>query len=185
MKSILLFTVLFCINISFSQSTTEKYNSLMERYEYFDNNGTMIGYKKYNSLMEQWEYYPLNSKTNTNSRYTNSDYIDPYKGTNDLIYKGLEMKQNKYDYNRKLIADKIYNISEFFNIFYNNQQIPKISQKMGTVNQLYKSFNDGIAQINAMNADLSNTSTTNEILNWLEQFNTRLNAISQEIINSK
>lgn len=46
MKKYLLL-LLLCSSV-YSQTSTEKYNSYQNRYEYFDNNGNMTGYKVYN-----------------------------------------------------------------------------------------------------------------------------------------
>lgn len=87
---ILFIYLLFCIS-SYSQTRTEKYNSLYERYEYFDQNGQMVGYKKYNSLLGQWEYYE--TKTNSTKKY--GEYIQPIDI--GLLERTLAAKQARYD----------------------------------------------------------------------------------------
>ena len=57
MRYLILFLFLVITNLSNAQSVTQKYNSLYNRYEYFDETGNMIGYKTYNSLLKQWEFY--------------------------------------------------------------------------------------------------------------------------------
>ena len=55
-KKFTLLALLF-ITLMFSQrpSSTEKWNPTQERYEYFDSNGKITGYKKYNNYTQQWE----------------------------------------------------------------------------------------------------------------------------------
>lgn len=50
--SLFFFTILFSAQLP---SSTEKWNSTLERYEFFDSNGEITGYKKYNSYKKQWE----------------------------------------------------------------------------------------------------------------------------------
>lgn len=52
----ILLAVMVCM-VANAQSLTQKYNSLMDRTEFFDSYGHMVGYAKYNKLMERIEYY--------------------------------------------------------------------------------------------------------------------------------
>lgn len=92
-KYLVLFLLAFTTStICVAQTYTEKYNSLYNRYEYFDSQGNLIGYKKWNSLYERWEYHeekPQQSQRNY------GEYVQPYDM--DLIYKALELKQRQYD----------------------------------------------------------------------------------------
>jgi len=92
MKNIILILLLLILSSVNAQKTTKKYNSLQERYEYFDQNGNMIGYEKYNSLMEQWEYFST-SRSQSKSGYSNpQSNFDP-----ELAMKVLQAKQRRYD----------------------------------------------------------------------------------------
>ncbi|NDW11269.1 hypothetical protein [Dysgonomonas sp. 520] len=58
------FLLLFLIVISYTtlnaQSSTKKYNNILNRDEYFDSKGNMTGYDIYNSILGQWEHYSTN-----------------------------------------------------------------------------------------------------------------------------
>lgn len=97
MKKLILSALLLITINCFSQTTSEKWNSLYERYEYRDNNGNLVGYKRYNSLNGSWEY----TNVNNYSQYDNSGY------NNNLILldKALAAKQERYD-NNKVFYDK-------------------------------------------------------------------------------
>jgi len=88
--SLLLISFFFCVS-TYSQTITEKYNSLYERYEYFDQNGKMVGHKKYNSYLGQWEYYE--TKTNSTSKY--GEYNQPIDF--NILERSLAAKQASYD----------------------------------------------------------------------------------------
>lgn len=93
MKIFSLLILLFSFSISIAQTQTEKYNSYLERYEYFNSKGTMIGYKKYNSYLEQWEYTDLNSSNSSSSYYDN---IPVYEPNYELINQVLAKKEANY-----------------------------------------------------------------------------------------
>ena len=99
-KILLIFLVISISQISYSQSVVEKYNSLYNRYEYFDSSGNMIGYKTYNSLYNQWEYYDVKGKR----RETDfGKYVPPVNL--ELVARVLAQKQARYDnlsYEQKL-----------------------------------------------------------------------------------
>ena len=42
---------------SYSQNSTQKYNSYLERTEFFDSSGNMVGYAKENTYLNRIEYY--------------------------------------------------------------------------------------------------------------------------------
>lgn len=89
MKNIYLL-LLFFISINlYSQTSTEKWNSYLNRYEYFDSNNNMIAYKTYNSYLKQWETYTVNNKS-----------YEPQSNVNiPLTQQVLATKQKKYDSN--------------------------------------------------------------------------------------
>lgn len=94
MKKLILTFLLILSFSGYSQTTTKKYNNLMERYEYYNSSGVMIGYEEYNSLMEQWEYTDLSEKSNSRVH----DYGEPVSTfDSDLAFKVLQAKQNRYD----------------------------------------------------------------------------------------
>lgn len=172
---VIIMTVFTCGNV-YSQTKTKKYNSLMERYEYFDSSGSMIGYEKYNSLMERWEYFDIKSKNNSN-KY--GDYIKPVNTA--LIAKGLEAKQNRYDNNVSIIQSKITFIDDAFQLYFKYQRNPEIAKRITTIKDLHSSFIEGVGQIKGY--DFSSNATTQNVLNWLKQYETKLNNIASQIKN--
>jgi len=93
MKLFITLLTLFVTTSCFSQNLVEKYNSLYERYEYYDSRNNLVGYKKYNSLRDSWEYYEVGA-----SSYSGG-YQPPQVLDYDLLYKALMYKQNQYDTN--------------------------------------------------------------------------------------
>jgi hypothetical protein len=150
-----LFALLFCVYgvSSIAQTTTEKYNSLMSRYEYYNSSGTMIGYKTYDSLMQTWNYYEVKQPTQTQSTY---QYVEPVNLK--LVNQALASKQARYDNNTKSVQDAI-------NILRNNVNNSAYSQTVK--NNCISAFNEKcVAVLNANTYDYTNSKTT-EIINWL------------------
>lgn len=84
------------VQISFSQTSSKRYNSYLNRYEYFDGYGNMTGYEKWNSYKNQWDYYAVN-----NSNVYNRKPIELAPVTSnvdiDLVNKALAENQRRYD----------------------------------------------------------------------------------------
>lgn len=80
-----------------SPSSTEKWNSTLKRYEYFDSNGKITGYKKYNNYNAQWEIIDF-QKNPESYRGGNSAYSDgPGKrSVPDLEYPSLSASDIEY-----------------------------------------------------------------------------------------
>ena len=101
MKNSLLFCFLFlCFSFVYCQTTfTKKYNSILERYEYFDSSNTLIGYQKYNTIMDVWEYTDLTTTNKTNSgRYIVHDYGTPRSNFDaNLALQALAYRQANYN----------------------------------------------------------------------------------------
>lgn len=144
----------FVIDIE-AQNYTSKYNSLLERYEYFDSNGNMIGYKKWNSLYDRWEY---TDKSQQNNR---SRYESPYNL--DLIQKAVIHKQQQHDRNLDLIYDKL---DEIYETLDNVVDIKgKLSnQELEEVTKFEKEVNE------TCRCDLSNTGNVRKIILWLNNW---------------
>lgn len=147
-KLIFLIVLSFSIN-SFSQTSTEKWNSLYERYEYFDSNGTMVGYKKYNSLYERWEYYDLKANNS-----------QPSLGNLDLARKVLSEKQAAYDYNLAKIKTYVVECRKALDSSNMNATLVQNIKDSFNANYLMPYYNKGY--------DLSSDETTNKIIEWLQ-----------------
>lgn len=159
MKNILYFTILlFSLNLS-AQSYTKKYNDLYNRYDYFNNNGTLIGYKYYDDLYQVWKYKDL-------SQVPTSSYIKPIN--TELVGKVLNAKQQKYDAN----VEKIYNtINEIRNKVYNLNLDPEV------IESVWAKFNSQCLDvIDRKKFDYSSSTNTNTVMNFMyESINNIIN----------
>ncbi|WP_026978443.1 hypothetical protein [Flavobacterium tegetincola] len=165
MKIYYLLFLLFTTN-SFSQSVTEKWNNLNNRYEYFDSYGNMKGYKKYNSVKKQWEYYDLNNS---------NKYVPPELGNIELARSVLKSRQTKYDANYKRIKETASSAYKYFQDYiassikeYNEEKNSDKSSKlwMNMFIRYHRDYDD-VAKNNGY--DYSSMSTTNNVIDWLNK----------------
>lgn len=98
MKKYYLLVLLLISALMFSQTSTKKYNSLMERYEHFDSNGNLTGYEAYNKYNQQWEYFSADQYYGVGKKKRS----DPYKELNDNQDKTIAylMSLQKSDTNK-------------------------------------------------------------------------------------
>lgn len=102
-------TLCFLSFYSWSQSMTSKYNSLYKRYEYFDSDGQMVGYKQWNSLHKQWEYFDSSS----NKRKTDyGNYVSPIDL--GLVSQALTQRQKRYNSNVQKVKNHLSFIYDGF-----------------------------------------------------------------------
>ncbi|MFD2726285.1 hypothetical protein [Hyunsoonleella rubra] len=105
LKLLMFFLLFFSLTVGYSQSVVQKYNSLYNRYEYFDGSGNMIGYKTYNSLMKQWEFY----SSDDNTRKTDfGKYVSPINL--NLAASTLRNRQARYDANREMVINYLVDL---------------------------------------------------------------------------
>ncbi len=105
LKSLMFVLLFFSLTIGHSQSVVQKYNSLYNRYEYFDDSGNMIGYKTYNSLLKQWEFY----SSDNNTRKTDfGKYVSPINLK--LVTSTLRNRQARYDANREIVLNYVIDL---------------------------------------------------------------------------
>ena len=140
MKKLLFVICILLASNSYSQSTIKKYNSLQNRYEYFEN-GRMVGYEKYNSLKKQWEYY------STKKRQTSNSYGEPISTFDaDLAYKVLAKKQAEFDYTQGLIDENIRKlgkkVSDFTQRISNTELQDEFQRIMNLKGNLYLDDNE-------------------------------------------
>lgn len=149
MRVVVLF--LFVCVSAYSQTISEKWNSLDNRYDYTDNNGNLVGYKRYNSLDERWEY--------TNVNTSNTPY-NPYGNNLQLINETLSIKQNRYDNN----AARIHNFLNSIREQLNNSTVDK-----NLIQKIKNRFNSEYINVyNTTKYDLSSNATTNNVIQWLK-----------------
>ncbi len=157
MKKVLLF---FAVSLSLSiqaQSYTEKWNDLYNRYEYFNNQGRMIGYKYYDDLYRVWKYKDLSDSPN-------SSYIDPIN--TKLVNRALASKDTRYSVNVQKIQNAITTIFE------SNKSTSDHGLRTAIDNRYQ---NEIVKVINSKNYDYSSSSITNQVLNYIYKTANRIN----------
>ncbi|WP_336715563.1 hypothetical protein [Chryseobacterium mucoviscidosis] len=157
MKKIFVSVMLLVGVFSFSQSVTERYNSLSRRYEYFNSSGNIIGYKQYNNLTRQWEYYDLKSTEYQRQPRQYGEYIQP--NNLGLIERALQQKQQNYDKNFQFVKSKIeYMIND----------IRKWDIDTNVKYQIITQFKDAISKnLDSRDIDYGSNQQTNIVIEWL------------------
>lgn len=154
MKNIILVTfLLISLNI-FSQTSTEKWSSLNNRYEYFDSSGYMTGYKEYNSLMGTWDYYSEKQRPRQNQY---NPIVNPIN--ENLVRQVLSSKQARYDGNVTRVRNAIADITDKMNAL-------EISVERNE-SMIERLNNEYVNVISGKNYDYSSQNVTNQIINWL------------------
>lgn len=179
MKKIL-FSILFLlvVQISFSQTSSKRYNSYLNRYEYFDGYGNMTGYEKWNSYKNQWEYYSVN---NTNAYNKKPIELAPVTSNVDtgLINNVLATKQKQYDNNYSAIKGKIDYIYSIFDNFDIYSEYPQVAFFKEEISISYKVFQQTIKRY--QNSDIGNSSIARNYINDLDYTERELNKIINKI----
>ena len=155
---ILTISLCFCLN-GYSQTLTKKYNSLNNRYEYFDSQNVLIGYQFYDTLDKSWKYYEIPKKQNR--------YIYPIN--TNLVNQALSAKQSRYDYNISKIDETIDDIG-------NN--ILELDLDESKIQVILNKFNNSLDKLSKSKPNYSSTSVTQNIINWL--YSEANNIIGQE-----
>lgn len=140
-----------------AQNTVERYNELMNRYEYFNSSNNMIGYKTYNKLRAQWEYYSLEQQTQQ-QEYT---YNQPYN--TNLINQALSQKQKNWSYNVQQIKNTIDNA---FRKFDDYEEAVEMKNELRVV----------LKKLESQNYDYSSNDITRKVIN-------HINASARYILN--
>ena len=82
MKKVLLILLLFISTHICGQNYSQKFNKLLDRIEFFDSYGRMVGYAKYNSILGQLEYYDAYGSLLKTEKYNEllnrKEIHDPY-----------------------------------------------------------------------------------------------------------
>lgn len=107
MKKIVILSLLSLGLMVSAQSRIEKYNSTLKRYEYYDGDGNLIGYKKYNNLSNQWEYFQEND-TQYRKRDRSTGMDELLKSQDETYRALLEIKRQQ----AQAEADRIIAIRE-------------------------------------------------------------------------
>jgi len=141
-QKIFLSTCLFLSSISYSQTSTEKWNSLSRRYEYFDQRGYMTGYKEYNSLGGTWDYYSTNEKPRLNQynpvvNPVNIELIGQVLASKQARYNaGGHSNGNSYNSKRRYVNEMIHSNDRALN----NKDIKKYEEITNISSSIGKDF---------------------------------------------
>lgn len=101
--SLFFFTILITAQ---RPSSTEKWNATLERYEFFDSNGKITGYKKYNSYKRQWEIIDF-QKNPESYRGGNNAYADgPIKRNSSEVELNTSLSASDIEYAKALGQSK-------------------------------------------------------------------------------
>jgi len=161
MKKLFLLLILQICLQSNAQTLTEKYNSIMNRYEYFDSEGKLVGYKVYDNLGAQWKYYD-SSKTKNNP--TNS-YIQPINL--NLLNKSLSSIQQRYNLNTTKVQEAINDIAT---------RITNLKLEADTYEIVKFRFDKSLEYLNSQKFDYTKNVVTQNAIKYLyDQVNNEIN----------
>jgi hypothetical protein len=145
------FLFLFLFISVYSQTYTEKYNSLNNRYEFFNSSGSMIGYKFYNSLNQRWETYMTNTSDNSTPI---QNQFNP-----NLAIKALSIRQGKYDTNLARVNEFIESLkTRLYNSTFDATTVQNIRFRFNS------EFTSQVSKY-----DLSSSATTQKVIQWLDE----------------
>lgn len=138
--------MLLLTSISYAQSYTEKYSTFNNRYEYFNSQGTMVGYKYYDSFNNNWVYKDLTEKPK-------STYIEPIN--TKLVQRTLTSLDSRYDDNVRKVKNAIDDIENEVNKLPNSKNI------------IYRFKNETLKTVNSTKMDYSRSSTANTVIDFM------------------
>jgi hypothetical protein len=146
--TLLLTAILFSLQV-YSQTMYEKYNNYLNRYEYFDTYGQMIGYKTYNAYTKTWEYYKSGQTDNDMHLTETARYVG-----------GVQAQlQARYEYNHKRLTNSIEALAF---------RVSNSSYSDYVKENSLKFFNEKcINGLNSQKYDLTSNSQITQIIAWL------------------
>ena len=145
---IFLFVLVFFGLNSYCQTMTEKYNSYSGRYEYFNSNGTMVGYKVWDSYASAWKYYDVKQQDNGVADHARE------------MGRGQAQMQARYDYNYERLTTCITNLTEGVKNSPNSSYVK--TNSLSDFQTKCLKYLDTKVKVN-----LTDNSQTTQIINWL------------------
>ena len=110
-KLFFILVFMFSSSFCFSQSATSKYNSIYNRYEYFDSNGTMTGLK---TLTDELKSIDISTMQNQ-SNFIN--YVEFLREKQDELIKDYIYENIKLDNTDLLVDGKVVNSKHKIAVF--------------------------------------------------------------------
>lgn len=159
----IIFLLFFCL-CSYSQTMTEKYNSYLNRYEYFDSYGNLTGYKSYNSYLGVWEYFKNNEEA-YNRKPT--QYAKPRTDNNfELLQQVANQKESSYNRNRRRVEEVLSRI----------QSVNNVGSNLELNMRKEKRFNSEVINVlNRKGYDYSSNSLTENVISWIYTVAAKIN----------
>jgi hypothetical protein len=149
MKLLFSLVLLLSCSLARSQDITKKYNDLSKRYEYFNRNGSMIGYETYDSYSNSWKYYEVPQRTP-------STYVEPID--TDLVERALNKKQSRFDTNIAKIDAAVKDIGN---------KIVDMDISEDAKERILDRFNKGLQRLSASKPNYASTAVTHNIITWM------------------
>lgn len=163
------FYVFICLCISFqcihAQSFREAYNSLLERYEYYNEQDVIIAYKKRDIITGEWVYTKISSEERSNSHKSRYAHLEPIETFDaNSAYATLAAKEERYNRNVAQIQRKVDELSGNLQSI-SNEEIRSMALRRW--NYRVKRFNKENPKL-----DYSSSSVTRSVINFfIEQYN--------------
>lgn len=157
MKNLFILLFFFAGILGYSQTISETWNSIYNRYDYTDSNGTLVGYKGYNSITQAWEY------TSTNVPDPRINQSNEYQSPIDLNLMGRAAKARRnnniaaYNANVERVRTEADNIRNSII----NSNSPKASKILDRFEK------EVISQIRGKKFNYTSSEDTNQIIHYL------------------
>ena len=163
MKKLFILFVLCFTNFIFAQSYTQKYNELYNRYDFFNNDGKLVGYKYYDDLNRVWKYKDLKEQSKTS-------YINPIN--TNAVNRALSSRQNAYNTNAERVQNVINKIKTEIQAF------PEDDETKATM--ISRFLNETVRKVNSKNPDYSSNAVTTKVIDFLYEDAERIASEEEE-----
>lgn len=156
-----LFVIILLLSISGlkAQTTTQKWNSVYKRWEYYDSRGNMIGYNQRNVYGEM-EYVDVQKQRQEQQR--RNEPLQPYNNYG-LIERALSQKQQLYNKRHADIVEIASRINSYIKEVIDARKLFKHDKTKDLEN-----YDDALKKIG--NWDLTINQNYNNAINWLLDF---------------
>lgn len=160
MKNVLLFLLFLTFtSYSYSQDFSKKWNSVYQRYDYYNSNGYLIGYEKWNQTYQRWDYTNVNTN-NFGKRVHQVEQPVEQGGNLELAMKVANEKQRRYDTNLAKLKE-VNDISiEYIKASATKNGLSYVTAYNRYINEYWNKIARG-------NYDISSNSTLDSLIDYL------------------